>query len=251
MISFTRFFFGLPIVIIAYTYIVYSEANLEINSNYFYVWIFVFAVFQVAATAFLISLFNYKNFAVSVSYTKSETLFVAILGTIILSEQISNIGIAGILISFSGIMFSTLAKGELKLKNIINSFNQKSTYIGFLSGLMFAIALVAIKLSFNYLDTDSKLNKSIFSLFAALIIQSGLMLIYMLFKRKKELIYILENPRLPLLIGLFSSLGSFFWFVAFSMASIAYVRTFGQLEFVLSVLISVHLFKENVTKNEL
>ena len=110
---------------------------------------------------------------------------------------------------------------------------------------------MAIKLSFNYLDTDSKLNKSIFSLFAALIIQSGLMLIYMLFKRKKELIYILENPRLPLLIGLFSSLGSFFWFVAFSMASIAYVRTFGQLEFMLSVLISVYLFKENVTKNEI
>ncbi len=35
------------------------------------------------------------------------------------------------------------------------------------------------------------------------------------------------------------------------MANVAYVRTFGQLEFVLSIFVSIYFFKEKISKNEI
>ena len=52
-------------------------------------------------------------------------------------------------------------------------------------------------------------------------------------------------------IGSLSGLGSFLWFVAFNLSFIAYVKTLGQLEFLLSLLMSAYYFKEKIYKYEL
>ncbi len=250
-VSFTRFLFGLPIVAIFYLLTSDYLGNVKILSNNYFIWIFVFSVTQIIANALLIHLFKYKNFAVSISFTKIEPVFVAIMASAIIPERLSIIGILGITISFLGIMFASLAKEKLNLRNIQLSFKAKSTYIGLLSGLLFAIAVIAIKIAFQYLEADNKLSKPIFTLQIALIIQSVIMLPRIYFKKRKEFKYIFKNPKIPFTIGLFSSLGSFFWFLAFVLAKVAYVRTFGQLEFVLSILISVYVFKEKISKNEI
>ncbi|MBN1253388.1 MAG: EamA family transporter [Bacteroidales bacterium] len=248
-VSFTRFFFGFPIGLIALVFIVLNGLTIHVVSSEFYIWVFVFASMQLVATGLLVSLFKFKNFAISLSYAKTETIFVAILGFFILSEKISFLAIIGIIVSFIGIMTASLSKFEAK--NILKSLNQKSTYIGLLTGLLFAIAVVSIKLSYNFIETNSNVNKSIIVLIISLSIQIVFMLPYMIFKRRNDLKFILKNPKVPILIGVFSSLGSFFWFFAFSLTSLAYVRTFGQLEFIISLIITIKYFKENISKIEI
>jgi len=52
-------------------------------------------------------------------------------------------------------------------------------------------------------------------------------------------------------IILLQFLGSFFWFFAFAIAYVAYVKTLGQIEFILGILMSWYYFKEKIYKNEI
>jgi drug/metabolite transporter (DMT)-like permease len=52
------------------------------------------------------------------------------------------------------------------------------------------------------------------------------------------------------LVGLFSMVGSFCWFAAFSLQSAAYVFAVGQVELIFSLVVSVLVFRESVTRRE-
>jgi drug/metabolite transporter (DMT)-like permease len=53
------------------------------------------------------------------------------------------------------------------------------------------------------------------------------------------------------LVGLFSMVGSYCWFAAFSLQSAAYVFAVGQVELIFSLAVSVMVFREKVTGREM
>ena len=53
------------------------------------------------------------------------------------------------------------------------------------------------------------------------------------------------------LVGLFSLIGSWCWFAAFSLQSAAYVFAVGQVELLFSLIIGVVWFRERLTAREL
>jgi drug/metabolite transporter (DMT)-like permease len=52
-------------------------------------------------------------------------------------------------------------------------------------------------------------------------------------------------------IGLTSMAGSFCWFTAFTLQTVAYVNALGQIELIFSLLATVFFFKEPITRREL
>ena len=56
--------------------------------------------------------------------------------------------------------------------------------------------------------------------------------------------------RVGVWVGLMSMAGSFCWFTAFTLQNAAYVKAVGQVELVLSALVSVAVFRETVSARE-
>lgn len=250
-ITLCRFLFGIPVIVAGYLIGRSLYGGVRIISPEFFFWVFLFAIAQILATALLISLFHHKNFTVSITYIKSEAIFVTFLGIAFLSEHIPLMGWLGIIVAFSGLLLASFAKERVGLAAIKNSFRQKSSYIGLASGLLFAITSVTIKRSFVFLETDTVFLKAFFTPMFAYPLEVALILPFIFVKRRGELSEIIRNPRIPFLIGLFSGLGSFFWLFAFSIAYVSYVTIVGKVEFILSALISIFYFNEKVYKNEI
>ncbi len=250
-VSFCRFLYGLPISSLAMliAWVVLGDVgNVSLS---FYLWVTVFSIAQIAANALLIALFSYKNFAVSITYSKTEGMFTALLAVFVLGEFLPVEGWLGIALAFVGLFVASLAQKRVRLNAILGSFAETSTLLGLASGVLFAIATVCIKHAFSFIDTEQPLMRPIYSLFVAQVIQVLILLPYLLIRKRWQLKYIITQPFYPSIVGLFSGLGSMCWFLAFSIAFVGYVKTLGQLEFLLSVLVSVFYFKEKVTRNEI
>ena len=61
----------------------------------------------------------------------------------------------------------------------------------------------------------------------------------------------LKGWRQTSLVGLFSLVGSWCWFAAFSLQNAAYVFAVGQIELIFSLIIGVLIFKEKTSPREL
>lgn len=68
--------------------------------------------------------------------------------------------------------------------------------------------------------------------------------------RRQELRFMMYHIPRELLVGASASVASVCWFLAYSLQRIAYVRTVGQIEFVLTLFITHFLFKERLTRSE-
>jgi len=208
VVSLCRFLYGLPIITVIYFVASHFYGKVEIVSSEFFLWILLFSICQITANTLWVSLFNHKNFAVSISYIKIETIFVAIFGGLFLAEKISILGWAGIIIAFLGLFFTTLAKEKIGIKNLQQSLFQKSSYIGFSAGIIFAVATIAAKKSFVFLEADAILLKSTFALWCTLIMQVFILLPFAFLMHKKNLLEIFKNPKIPFQIGTLSGLGN-------------------------------------------
>ena len=214
-------------------------------------WVLLFAVAQIIGNILLISLFRYKNFAISITYIKSETLFVALIGVLFLSEQLSLGGWLGFFIAFFGLIFSSLAKNKINFHSLKNTSKSIESYLGLLSGLMFAIGVFGIKKAMFYINTNVLILKPVYALLPALIFQVIVLSIYLFFKKRKNLLHILRHPQQPILIGFFSIIGTLLLVYAFTLTYLANVKTVGQLDFLFSLIISVIVLKEKIYKNEI
>jgi len=250
-VSFARFMYWIPIAWIWFYIGQYFYWIPEITSVKFYIYISLFAVSQIIANSLLIMLFNYKNFTVSLTYVKVETIFAWIIALFFLWEMLSTLWIIWVIIAFVWLILSTFSKKKVSIWNIKESVFQKSSYIWLLSGLFFAIAVVFIKKTFEYIETDLNFMKASMVLIVWLFIQTIILWIYLYFKKKKELVSIIKNPKIPFAIWSLWALWSFFCNFAFSLTFIAYVKTLWQIEFIFSVLIYIYYFKEKIYKNEI
>jgi drug/metabolite transporter (DMT)-like permease len=70
------------------------------------------------------------------------------------------------------------------------------------------------------------------------------------FRDPGEVGRVLASWRTSALIGVFSMIGSFCWFAAFSLQNAAYVFALGQVEVVFSILAATLFFRERVTARE-
>jgi len=250
-VTLCRFLFGLPVIVVGYLIGQSIYGGVRILSPEFFLWIVIFATAQILATALFISLFHHKNFMVSVTYIKSEAIFITFLGILFLSEHLSLLGWLGIIVAFSGLLLASFAKERIGFTAIKNSFRQKSSYLGLLSGLFFAMTAVAVKKSLIFLEAGQLFMKPVFALTFSYSLEVALLLPIIFLKRRDELSGVLKDPRIPFFIGVFSAFGSFFWVFAYALAYVAYVTIVGKVEFILITLISIFYFKERVYKNEL
>ena len=94
--------------------------------------------------------------------------------------------------------------------------------------------------------TNKNFDKALLTLFAATIIQTSLITLYLIFFELNEFKKIKSNIKLSALAGLFGFSATISWFYSFSLVQAALVRAVGQIELLFSYISSRFMFREKI-----
>ena len=248
--TYVRFAFALPFAAILFflffrdlqvIYTILTQTGFLFN-------VLLASIFQIIFTFILLYLFNFSNFVVGTSLSKTEVIQVALFEYLILSEKLNKFGISGIIISTLGVVL--LSVKDIKL--FFNNLFSKTTLIGLISGLFLALSVVYFRAAVLTLDSiSSNFGKAISALFIGLFIQTLILTIYLIIFEKSEFKKLYNDKYECLLTGIAGLLASLSWFYAFTLIQSSFVRALGQVELLFSYFSSRYFFKEKVRFTEI
>lgn len=242
--TFSRFLFGAPIALAAATALLFGtgEALPDLTPRF---WGFVLAggAAQIFATFLTVALFKMRNFAVGVAFTKTETFQVALFSALILSEPVEPLGWLAIVVGFGGVMLMSRPPEGGRMLG-------RPMVYGLLAGAGFAVAAIGYRGATVELEPLPFLIRAMVALAAATSSQTLGMALYLRVFEPGELSRVVAAWRRTIWVGVTGVGGSAGWFAAFALQNAAYVRAFGQIEMVFTLLASVWFFGERLHRRE-
>lgn len=213
-------------------------------------WLFVGGIAQIIFTVLLVKLFSYRNFLVGIAFSKTEVLFAAIFEAVILAAIINlQFGmaiflgtLAVVILSFSGKSFSI---GEFAI-----GLKSQSTLIGILCGIALAGSVLGFRAAINSLPEAGFLVRATTGAALAVVGQSILVCLYLFIYRRDELVAALRLWKVGLAAGFFAAISTACWFSAFALQLAAPVRAVGQAEIVFTIVITIFVFKQKISRLE-
>lgn len=250
-VSWVRFAFGLPFAILFYLVFVKDIFLLTQLSNK-YIWmVLIIGVSQLLATVCAVLLLGRHNFAVGTALIKTEAIFTPLFGLLFFAEFLSPLAWMAVAVVVAGLTVASVSKFNASITQIIRSIDTTSVLLGLSGGALFAVSSVFIRQANMQLDNIlAPISQAVMTLVLVLFVQTVLGGFYLVFKNRGILTQINTHWKSCLFIGLTSMLGSFGWFAAFSLQNAAYVKTLGQIELLLTLLITNLYFKETIKFSE-
>jgi drug/metabolite transporter (DMT)-like permease len=240
-----RYLFGLPFAILYFLALKNFYLDEVIAGNVvFYRAAILAAVAQIFATVFLIKALTLRNFAVGTAMAKTEALLTAILGAVFFSAVLSVTAYLSVLVGVVGVLVAS--NWKLSLHDLTEN---ESIKYGVGAGLGFALASLWIREASMSLDVPRLLSASAVLLFMVSI-QTVMCFLYVFFRERSQLFLLMHRWKSCLFIGFTSLAGSVGWFTAMSLQDAALVKTLGQTEFVVTLLITYFYFGERITLKE-
>lgn len=212
----------------------------------FFVFGAVGAISQILATALLVSLFSMRNFAVGVTFSKTETVQAAVFGIVILGEAIAGWGLVAIGISLLGVVLMSVNPIDLTLKGLFS----RSMLIGLGSGALFGVAAVSVRAASLSLGSGDFLIRAAVTLAFVTALQTLVMSLYLAAREPGEIMRVLKAWKITIWVGITGMLGSLGWFAAMTLQNAAYVRALGQIELLFTFAASYLFFKERSSGRE-
>ncbi len=240
-----RFLFGLPFAI-AYFLVLqqyYGIVDLQLGSQFF-IASSLAGISQILATLCLVQALTVHNFAVGTALAKTEALLAALLGTWFFSETLNALGYLSVMIGVAGALVAS--NWKISFHDLVNNASIK---YGLGAGLGFALASLWIR------DASLSLEQPrLFSAAAVLVymvlLQTVICLVWVALSERQQLHEIRSNWRASWFIGFTGVAGSIGWFTAMSLQKAALVRTLGQTEFLVTLLITWLYFGERINGRE-
>ena len=243
-VTLARFLFAPPIALI-YLLLLYIFSNQDIPefSLKFVLLVLLASVMQISATSLMVILFKQKNFSVGAGLAKSEALVAGVLGTVFFGSQLSLFGWIGILVGAAAIFVLSGGgrKGQLSIKTVI---------IGLACGTCFALTSLFVREASNLLNVPFP-HSAAWVLVWVLCIQTTLLVSYIAVKNRSTFIALKNNVKMTLATSIISCFGTICWFSAVSLHHVAYVKTLGQVEVLLTMLVATFWLKNKVQKHEI
>ncbi len=250
--TFSRFAYAAPLALLYVAGLVwFGGYDLPGMTTKTLVYGMVGALAQILATALLVYIFSFRNFAVGTTFSKTETIQTALFGLIVLGETISLPATLAILISLVGVMMISVSQSALTTRDFVANWLDRSALIGIASGGMFGISAVAYRAASLGLDGGDFVIRAAFTLAFVTIFQTIVMAIYMRLREPGQLTAVLNCWTVSSLVGLAGVLGSIGWLTAMTLQNAAYVRALGQIELLFTFVASYLFFRERSTRIEL
>jgi len=250
--TFSRFLYAAPLVIL-YAALLSTAGGFPLptpNAS-FLAYMAIGGVGQILATALLVYLFSFRNFAVGTTFSKTETIQTALFGFLVLGDRLTLSALTAILISLAGVFAISSARAPKGITGLLGSLTERTALIGIASGACFGISAVSYRAASLSLGGDGFLMQAAFTLAAVTTFQTVLMAIYMRFREPGQITAVLRSWRVSSLVGLAGMLASAGWFTAMTIQNAAYVRALGQIELIFTFVFSYFVFGERSNRLEM
>lgn len=254
--TFVRFGFGVPfaIVYLAILHLGLGRALPSPNPAFF-AWGIVGGLAQIGATFLLVYLFSFRNFAVGTAYSRTEPAQAAVIAFLFLGERLHVADIVALCVSMAGVMLISVARMEITARSLLTSTVSPTARIGLLSGLLFGLSAVAYSTASGSLAASLPARDAMmqagFTLVFVIVVQSVLMLGFLIWKSPGELLNIGRAWKVSLATGFVGATASFGWFTAMTLQQAALVRSLAQIEMVFTFASTALIFKEKVNRLEI
>jgi drug/metabolite transporter (DMT)-like permease len=240
-----RFLFGFPFAIV-FLAVVLAVSGLALPAPppKFWPWVLLGAGAQILATALMLATMNDRSFVVTIAYIKTEAIQAALFGLIFLHDPLTVGMVVAISVATAGVVAMSL-KGKGAMEG-----GYRPMALGLFSGAMFAISAVGYRGAILSLGLPSFVLAATYTLAVGLILQAGLLTLYLALRDRKVLGDIMRAWRPSLFAGFMGATASQFWFLAFALTSVANVRTLALVEVLFAQAISYFFFKQTTTRRE-
>jgi drug/metabolite transporter (DMT)-like permease len=239
-----RFLFGLPFVLVFLLGVVVASGTpLPYPRGIFWLWTFLGAGAQVAATALMLVAMNERSFVVTIAYIKTEPIQVAVFGLVFLGDVLTWPMVVAILVATGGVIVMSTKPGGM-----VGGI--RPTLIGLASGGMFALSAIGYRGGILNLGLPNYMMTATFTLAAGIVMQAVLLSLYLSIRSPAVMFAILRAWKPSLLAGLAGAVASQFWFLAFALATAASVRTLALIEVLFAQLFARVAFGQRTTVRE-
>ena len=157
---------------------------------------------------------------------KTEVIQTAIVGFLVLGDQISYGGLVAILLGLMAVLLLSKSPGGdgAWWKHLTN----RASRLGLGSGVLFAFSAVSYRGASLELGDIDAWFRALITLAAVVTFQFLSMALWLLWRDLTELLAVWQTRRTGVFVGLTSLGGSFCWFFAFTLQNAAYVKALGQ-----------------------
>lgn len=203
---------------------------------------------QIMGTVFVVALFSHRNFAVGITFKKTEVLLSALIGFALLGDMVSVVAVLAMVLGLAGVLLLS------DMPSMAGRFHQriwnKGTALGLAAGLTFGVSGNGYRGASLSLGSGDVFYRAIVTLACVTAFQTGVMAIWMIWRERGEITRVFQAWRIASLVGLSSMAGSICWFTAFTLQTVAYVNALGQIELLFSLLVGAFIFGEKVSPRE-
>ncbi|MEC7669662.1 MAG: EamA/RhaT family transporter, partial [Pseudomonadota bacterium] len=139
-----RFAYAMPAALVLISgYLFYTGQSVPALGGVFWPYALAGAIGQIMATLCVVALFRQRNFAVGITFKKTEVIQTALAGWVVLSEPLSGYGWLAILIGLVGVLI--LSDTPNTNGSFRERFLTRAVALGLLSGAFFAMAAIGYR----------------------------------------------------------------------------------------------------------
>lgn len=250
--TFSRFCFGAPpAVLYCAALVLFMDYRTPAPNGGFALYAAIGGLAQIGATALLVYLFGFRNFAVGTAFSKTETVQTALFGIVVLGEGVGSGALLAIIVSLVGVVLLSVTRIDAGWRSILRQCIEPPALIGIAAGALFGISAIAYRAASLSLDEGDFIIRAAFTLACVTLFQTLAMGGYMLLREPGQILAVLRAWRVAAVVGLAGMLGSAGWFTAMTLQNAAYVRALGQIELIFTFAAAYLFFKERASKVEL
>ena len=244
--TFARFVYAPPVIGAGLVlWLLIADAALPNIGAGFWKFAIAGSVAQILATMCIVALFGYRNFAVGIAFSKVTVLMTVATGFLVLGETVTWPALAAMLVGLAGVLIlSVPVTGGWQVLN-------RASLLGLGSGVFFSISAVGYRGASLAVESDAPLLRAAVTLCLVTLVQTALLGGWLAWRDRAGLVAVFRGWRATALVGATSMAGSLAWFTAYTLQTAAYVNAVGQIELILSMLISWFVLGERTTRREL
>ncbi|MFB9150727.1 EamA family transporter [Roseovarius ramblicola] len=244
-----RFLYSAPfVVVLAGGYLIATGAVWPGLTPAFWLYAVAGGLAQIAATWAVVALFAERNFAVGIVFKKTEVVQTALVGLVVLGDRIGLAGLGAIIVGLAGVLLLSQTPGTAG--RWWRHLGSRAAMLGLGSGAFFAVSAVGYRGATLEIASADPLVRAGITLTAVTLMQALALSLWLGWREPGQVGRVFAARRVAVWIGLSGMAGSLCWFTAFTLQAAALVFAVGQVEVIFSLLASVLIFGERLTRRE-
>lgn len=245
----SRFLFSFPLAgLLVWSYASLSDQTLPDTSARFWAFALAGAISQIIATMCVVSIFQHRNFAIGITFKKTEVIQTAIIGFVLLGEGLHPLALVAIFIGLAGVL--VLSDPPAATGRWRDRIWNRAAGLGLLSGLLFGMSSIGYRGASLSLEQPDPFLAAMMTLALVTFTQTILLSGWLALRERGQITKVVKSWRISRWVGLTSMIGSLGWFTAFTLQNAAYVKALGQVELVFAFLASQFFFGEKTSRRE-